>query len=363
VDCPSWPELNLTELTQEQLARLAGRRYPFSGSFELTERCNLGCVHCYINQPAASRAARARELATSQVAGILDQIADAGCLFLLLTGGEALVRSDFQEIYLYAVRKGLLLTLFTNGTLLTPRLADFLAEWRPRLIEITLYGATQDTYERVTRVPGSYAACMRGIELALDRRLPLHLKTMVLRSSRHELDEMQALADRLGVKFRYDAMLWPRCDGGEEPYDERLSPHEIVALDLGDEERRLDWQRLHANAPDFVRRDFVYSCRAGFRSFHIDCAGRLSPCLSVRSPAFDLLRGSFRDGWENVLGTAIREARVQDTACRTCNAGPLCDQCPGWSQAVHGDNETPVAFVCQIGRLRAAQFDLSHSES
>ena len=175
MDCPTWPELDLGALTQEQLARLAGRRYPFSGSFELTERCNLRCGHCYINQPAGSRAARARELTTSQVTGILDQIADAGCLYLLLTGGEALLRPDFEEIYLYAKRKGLLLTLFTNGTLLTPRLADFLAEWRPYALEITVYGATQDIYERVTGVPGSYAACMRGIELALARRLPLSL--------------------------------------------------------------------------------------------------------------------------------------------------------------------------------------------
>ena len=101
---------------------------------------------------------------------------DEGCLWFLLTGGEPLVRRDFLEIYQYIKRKGLLATVFTNGTLLTPKIADVLAEWRPFAIEITLYGRTQETYERVTGIPGSHARCMRGIELIMERGLPLNLK-------------------------------------------------------------------------------------------------------------------------------------------------------------------------------------------
>lgn len=352
MDCPAWPELNLSDLADEQAARLAGRRYPFSGSLELTERCNLRCVHCYINQPAGSREAMARELSTSQVTRILDQIADAGCLYLLLTGGEPLMRGDFGEIYLHAKRNGFLVTLFTNGTLLTPATADLLAEWPPRMIEITLYGATQGTYERVTGIPGSHAACMRGIELILERRLPLRLKTMVLRANRGELEAMQALAAQLGVQFRYDAILWPRLDGSDGPFGQRLSAGEIVDLDLADEARRQEWIGLWDRSPDHVRRDYVFTCGAGRRTFHVDSRGQLSPCLSARTPAHDLLAGSFREGWEDVLGPAIAKLRQQDNACRTCDAGSLCDQCPGWSQAVHGDDETPVAFVCELGHLR-----------
>lgn len=352
MDCPTWPELDLRDLSQEYLARLGGRRYPFAGSLELTERCNLRCVHCYINQPAGSREAMARELSTSQITRVLDQIANAGCLYLLLTGGEVLLRPDFHAIYMHAVRRGLLVTLFTNGTLLTPAMVDFLADARPRLLDITLYGATQATYERVTQVPGSYAACMRGIDLALARGLPLGLKTIVLQANRHELDLVQAFAVERGANFRHDALLWPRCDGGEGPYAQRLSPREIVDLDLADEKRRAEWRELRDRAPSHTRRDFVYSCGAGRYSFHVDSSGSLSPCMSVRHPTFDLLSGSFAEGWENVLGPAIQVRRTLDTACRTCDAGPLCDQCPGWSHAVHGDLETPVDYVCQLGRLR-----------
>jgi radical SAM protein with 4Fe4S-binding SPASM domain len=356
MDCSIWPDLDLGALTEEQFTRLGSRRYPYQGSLELTERCNLHCVHCYINQPADSTAARARELSTLQVATILDQIADAGCLFLLLTGGEVMLRPDFSEIYRHAVRKGLLITLFTNGTLLTPRMAELLSEWRPRRVEITLYGAAQATFESVTRTPGSYAACMRGIDLALGSGLPLSLKTMVLRANRHELGDMRAMAARLGVDLRYDGVLWPRTDGGPGPLAQRLSPREIVALDRQDPERLSEWRELAGSLSGWLRGDRVYGCGAGRRAFHVDCAGMLSACMMARRPAFDVLQDGFEQGWA-ALEDPINALRQLDAPCATCSAGAICSQCPGWSQMVHDDSETPVAFACELGRLRAALFD------
>jgi radical SAM protein with 4Fe4S-binding SPASM domain len=361
VDCPTCPELNLDIWGEALLAPLQGRRYPLGGTLELTERCNLACVHCYINQPATGQAARARELTAAQVSKILDQMADAGCLFLLFTGGEVLLRPDFPEIYRHAKQRGMLVSIFTNGTLLTPRIADMLAASRPFSVEITLYGATPRTYERVTQVPGSYARCRRGIELLLQRGLPLILKAVLVTTNRHELPDMRAIAEQLGVKFRYDGMLWPRLDGGQQPFDYRLSPQEMIALDSEDPERQHQWDHVAESfSGQLVRAEYVYSCGAGLRSFHVDSAGRLSACTMARRPAHDLLRMSFRESWES-LGVLRQQRRRQDTACRTCTVGALCSQCPGWSQAVHGDDETPVAFVCELGRLRGARAQSTHS--
>ena len=283
-------------------------------------------------------------------------MADAGCLFLLLTGGEVLLRPDFAEIYRRARGRGMLVSLFTNATLLTPAIADLLAYSRPQSIEITLYGATQQTYEAVTQVPGSYARCRRGIELLLERGLPLTLKSVLLTTNRHELAEMQTLAEEVGVKFRYDGTLWPRLDGGERPYDHRLSLEEMLALDREDPERRRQWEETAALfGGQLVRAEYVYSCGAGLQTFHVDSAGRMSICTMSRHPSYDLRQMRFEEAWE-ALGTLRQQRRRLDTACRTCTAGGLCTQCPGWSQAVHGDDETPVAFVCELGRLRAAEF-------
>ena len=355
MDCPTWPDLTLDDWAETLVAPLQGRRYPLGGTFELTERCNLACVHCFINQPVASRAAAARELSTLQVGALLDQVADAGCLFLLLTGGEALIRPDFPEIYRHARRKGMIVTLFTNGTLLTPRIADLLADLRPHSVEITLYGATEVTYERVTQVPGSYDRCRRGIDLLLERGITLSLKAVLLTLNRHELPGMAALADQLDVKFRYDGTLWPRLDGSDQPFAYRLSLEEMIALDREDPERRQAWdEQARSFAGQLIRADYIYGCGAGFRSFHVDCSGRLSACIMTRRPAYNLLQGDFREGWE-ALEAVVHRKRQQETACRTCTVGALCTQCPGWSQAVHGDDETPVEFVCELGRLRAAE--------
>jgi len=196
-DCSGIPQLEYGEFSEWLHQRVADQHIPISGSLEVTTRCNLRCQHCYI--PGEWRANRSdTQLSLGEIKRILDQLTDAGCLWLLLTGGEPLLRRDFLDIYDYAKRKGLILTIFTNGTLVTPRIADFLAEWRPFKIEITLYGATQETYERVTGIPGSYTCCRRGIDLLLERNLPLSLKTIVMTLNHHELDEMKLLSTRLG---------------------------------------------------------------------------------------------------------------------------------------------------------------------
>ena len=173
MECPYIPLTPYSDFSLRLHQKVVGKRIPLVGSLEVTERCNLSCVHCYINLPAGDQGARKRELNAVEIYDILDQIVEEGCLWLLLTGGEPFVRPDFLEIYTYAKKKGLLITLFTNGTTITPRIADHLAEWRPFAIEITLYGHSQETYERVTGVQDSYERCRRGIELLQERELPL----------------------------------------------------------------------------------------------------------------------------------------------------------------------------------------------
>jgi MoaA/NifB/PqqE/SkfB family radical SAM enzyme len=112
-----------------------------------------------------------RELTCQEFCNILDQIVDEGCLWLLLTGGEPFIRSDFIDIYTHAKKKGFLITLFSNGTTITPRIADYLADWRPFSLEISLYGSTQETYERITGITGSHSRCMHGIELLLEHNI------------------------------------------------------------------------------------------------------------------------------------------------------------------------------------------------
>ena len=123
---------------------------PLSVSIVLTRRCPLECLHCYNNLAMADQEARSQELSKEEHFRLLDDLVDLGCFWLLYTGGEIFARNDFLEIYTYAKRKGFLITLFTNGNLVTERIANYLQEWPPFAIEITLYGRTKDTYEALT---------------------------------------------------------------------------------------------------------------------------------------------------------------------------------------------------------------------
>ena len=191
-----------------------------------------------MNQPAGSTLERERELSLERLKELVDEIVAEGTLFVLFTGGEVLVRPDFPELYLYARSQGLLVTIFTNGTMITDRLADLFAEARPDKIEISLYGMTKETYDRVTRVPGSFEKCLAGIQRLVDRGVPVTLKTMALSWNHHEIEAMEAYAKSLGLVFRFDSSLNPRVDCGSNRNSElQLDPERALELDLGSPER------------------------------------------------------------------------------------------------------------------------------
>lgn len=337
-------------------ARATAQRHPISGTIELTARCNLKCAHCYIDGSIAA-AGEDREMSPRRLTGLVDQIVDAGSLWLLFTGGEPLLRPDFLDLYTYAKERGLLVTLFTNGTLVTPAVADHLARWRPFSVEISLYGRTCETYEAVTGTPGSYERCLRGISLLKDRGVPLRLKTTVLSLNRHELREMQRFAEDLDLPFRYDAMVSPRLTSSPEPLAVRLNPEQIVALDLEDPQRREEWERLAETFGKPVRAAGepadLFRCGGGISAFAVDSSGRLGVCGFYRQEAWDLRDNSFTSGWEGLLGEMRRRKVTGHSRCGDCGIRAMCGMCPANGLLENNDPEQPVDFLCRVGHLRA----------
>jgi len=336
---------------------LAGKRIPLSGAVEVTRRCPLRCLHCYNNLPMGGSISVRNELTYEEHCRIIDEIAAAGCLWLLFTGGEILARNDFLDIYRYAKQKGLLITLFTNGVLVTERIADLLAEWRPFSIEITLYGRTRETYERITGVPGSYDRCLQGIRLLKSRGLPLKLKAMVITLNVHEIWPMKKFAEEdLGSEFKFDAMINPRVDCSPGPLKVRLTPEEVVALDSQDSRRMMAWRQF---ASEFILPtpsecpEGMYQCGGGMKNFAIDPYGHLSTCVLSWAESFDLRKGSFQEGWDIFL-RKVRESKItRRTKCTSCQLIALCGMCPANAYLENQDPETPVDFLCQVAHLRA----------
>lgn len=339
--------------------RHAGKRAPIEVSIEVTHRCPLECLHCYNNLPMGDSLARKAELSLAEHCELLDQLQKAGCLWLLYTGGEIFGRKDFPDIYKEAKKRGFLITLFTNGTLISPSIADMLSEWRPFAIEITLYGATRGTYEALTRIPGSYDRCMRGIKLLKEHNLPLKLKTVPTTVNRHEVYEMKRLAeDELGVEFKFDPLVNPRTDCSSSPLSVRLNPEEVVALEFHDPKRRAEYLRLaeyDQSQPVGVRKDAdnVYSCGGGVSACAIDPAGKMSICVISHQESYDWRKGSFEEGWNTFLWQTRSKKRTRETRCDRCRIQSLCSMCPANGELEMGDPESPVDFLCEVAHLRA----------
>ena len=338
--------------------RISTGRWPVSGSIEVTRRCPANCIHCYNRLPLGDPEAPRRELTFEEQCRILNALAEAGCLWLLFTGGEIFARKDFLDIYTYAKNKGFLITLFTNGMLITPQIADYLAEWRPFSIEISLYGMTRETYEKVTRTPGSYDQCTRGIHLIRQRGLPLKIKTVAITLNKHEIGEMKRFVEEeLGLEFRFDAMINPCLDCSQRPLAVRLSPQDVTDLDFQDPRRVREWRRFAQkfNGPVHAHGslDELYHCGAGMNSFAIDPYGLLSICALSNGSAYDLRRGSFREGWDRFIFNLRQEKITRQTKCTHCEIKAMCGMCPSYGKLENKDAEEPVDFLCRVAHLRA----------
>jgi radical SAM protein with 4Fe4S-binding SPASM domain len=338
----------------------SNKRIPMYGMIEVTRRCPLKCAHCYNNLPLQDQEAGLNELTFDEHCRILDEITGAGCLWLTYTGGEIFVRKDFLEIYTYAKKKGLLITLFTNGTLITPEIADYLAEWRPSCLEITVYGRTRETHERVTGIPGSYDKCLEGIRFLTERKLPLKLKTMALTLNEHEIWQLKGFVeDELGLDFRFDPMINPRLDYSQKPLDFRLPPRRAVELDLQDPKLLSEWKKFAEGCVRGARSDKeVYYCNAGITGFGIDPYGGMNICLFSPDGKYDLRKGSFNAGWDDVLLKDRSRKISRQTKCVECTIREMCGMCPPNSLLEKGDAEEPVDFFCEVAHLRANAFGI-----
>lgn len=355
------------EFSQSVHDHYSSQRIPLSISIEVTRRCPLDCLHCYNNLAIADHEARSRELSKEEHFQLLDDLSDLGCLWLLYTGGEIFARKDFLEIYTYAKQKGFLITLFSNGTLITERVADYLSRWPPFAIEITLYGRTKETYEALTGIGGSYERCMRGVALLRERELPLKLKTVPTTINKHEVVAMKDFVEQeLHLEFKFDSLVNPRIDCSQSPLAVRLSPEDVVALDL-------HWPKLaaeHRNAalrdrrsePVSPQNETVYSCGGGVNSFAIDPYGQMSICVLSHQDTYDIRKGSVREGWEQFLLKVRARKKARISKCVKCQIRSLCSMCPANGELENGDPESPVEFLCEVAHLRAMALGLEVPE-
>ncbi|MGA9098075.1 MAG: radical SAM protein, partial [Methanotrichaceae archaeon] len=337
---------------------------------ELTERCNNDCIHCYINLPEDDPA-KGREISTSEVKRILTEAASLGCMTVRFTGGEPLLRDDFQELYLFARRLGLKVLLFTNARLITPEIADLLARVPPReKVEVTVYGMTRESYEAVTRSKGSYDQFRHGLELLLERKVPFVVKGALLPPNIEEMEIFKEWASTNPSMDRppsYSMFFDLRCRRDSSAKNRlieslRLSPEEGASILSRDRERYLKEMKEFCSKFMGPPGNKLFSCGAGHGAC-VDAYGFLQPCMMLRHPdaIYDLREGSLKNALANFF-PRLRQMKAENpdylARCARCFLKGLCEQCPAKSWMEHGTLDTPVEYLCRVAHAQALDLGL-----
>ena len=336
-------------IVQQRIASTAfEKRIPLSATVEIIATCNFACQHCYI----APGAERSDVMSVTHAKHLFAQLAAAGTIDVLLTGGEVFTHRQFGEVYLAAKRAGINVHLNTNAYLIGEKWANFLAEWPPNSVSISIYGLSNERYETVTRIPRAYDRVMRAVDLLLERNIKVDLKCPAMTLTVDELPELQRIAAAKGATFRYDSIIVPHEKGDAAPVQLQLAPQRVLQLDEELDPGLESWRPMMERVTTRPVRNKVYTCGAGLISLHVNVHGDVSTCVSSRQIVGNLLEESFETVWER-LGGKVAKKFAEGHPCGTCKFRGVCAGCPATVEASTGLPDGYVQQYCKITHLRA----------
>ncbi|MFQ5857610.1 MAG: radical SAM protein [Anaerolineae bacterium] len=339
--------------------KAAEQRIPFEATIELTYGCNMRCVHCYNPTHEATG-----ELAGEEIYAIIDQLAEQGTFHLVFTGGEIFTRRDVFEIFGYAKRKGFAITLFTNATLISPGRADRIQALEPTNVEVSIFGATAETYERVTGIQGSYKRFVRGVRLLCERKMPLLVKMAVMTLNQHEVQQAKAMVEGWGIRFVYSTEIHPRADQSPEPLNYRLMPQDVVRVN----EQLVGYQEWRAEGGGEKQERCgadkgMFSCSCGKDSLTVTPYGEMNLCVALPIPKYDLKTGDVASGWRSLV-KLVESARPSEAYdCPSCTLRPYCGQGPMDAWLETGDLSPCLPYFKELASLEKKAYEAaSHKQ-
>lgn len=309
-------KLDANEFLGSLSATAAASRQPEGVTFELTYGCNLRCVHCY----NPTHRALPHELTTSEICSLLNQIVDLGVLTVTFSGGEPSVRPDIGDILRHARRQGLMIQLMTNATRITTSFIDLLREVWVSQVNVSIYGATETVYERMTAVPGSYRQFRQGLADLAAAKLPVIVRMPVATINCDEIQSCRQLVESLHLKFQYCLEIMTTSTGDRTPLHYRLAPEEKILIDQ--EMRPHQW--TPASEESCSGNQAFLECACGQSRFAITPYGEMNLCTAFPIPRYDLRTGTVKEGWEILKQTIDQAHPSHRYECPTCEVRPHC---------------------------------------
>lgn len=326
--------------------------------FEVTERCNMRCQHCYVSRDPTEGDNEPPELDHAFIGSLLEEAASLGCTRLTLTGGEPLLRADFPEILMQAHRLGLEVALATNATLLDDDIADLLEHVPLQRISISIYGWDEASFLSTTGCD-LFAEFIRGTERLRARRIPFRLRYPATVLLADNFAKLRDLNERLGASTRLKSAWELTLHARHNPAacrriaSVRLSPERAASERLKEPGEALATLRAIREAPEERAENRLFPCRVSVKRFAIDARGGFLVCPGVRHPelVYDLHAGSLREAATSHLNRVC--GLLHDSAnflsrCSRCALHQACGPCPAYSWTEHGVLDAPPEYYCQV---------------
>jgi len=320
---------------------------PLSVHFDLTYRCNERCEHCYLDHDDHG------EMTTAEVRDVLHQLADAGVLFLTLSGGEALLRGDCFEIIEYARSLSFNVKLKTNGILLREQEARRLLELGVEQVQISVYSHRPEVHDAITKAPGSLKRTLGAIRLLRSQGMKVTMANVLMRRNRGDSEGVRALALEAGAVYKLDPTITPMMDGNTSVLRHRVDASELSSFFhnpnlVGDVET---FCAPPAPVDESIREGLP--CSAGHTSCYISPYGDLYPCVQFPLPCGNLRRQQFLEIWRNSPQLAeVRSIRGKNlSTCSSCAHLGSCTRCPGLAY-MEGNMRGPSTVDCEKSFVR-----------
>ena len=301
---------------------------PISGSFELTPLCNLDCKMCYVHLNREQMAG-AQLLTVEQWKHIMQQAIDGGMMYARLTGGECLTYPGFRELYSFLHSKGIETAILSNGLLMDADMVDFLVAHPPSAVQITLYGASEEGYERVTG-KRAFQRVMENIRRLDEAQIPLSIAVTPNEFMADGEDVIRLLHEE-NLNFSINAgLMAPREETGRKRADAALDAYVAMlklrlALKGKQIEPDCDPESLPDPGSEQSHAERGVRCGAGRSGFAIDWQGRMRPCNTFPCEPVEVLALGFAEAWKRTHHTALNY--LLPAECEGCAYKGVCKHC------------------------------------
>ena len=250
-----------------------------------------------------------------------------------------------------------IITINTNGTLIDEDLAAFLGKYKPRRVNITLYGTDEETYDKLCHYPGGYEKTLRGIRLLREQGVDVKVGGSLARANRDDLDKLLEIGEELDIPVRVDTYMMPATRERDLPYNmqSRLNPEEAARARIHALKREMGPELF----PQYVRQSVEradhpepaeakpghMSCMAGQCSFTINWQGEMRPCVILTEPAISVFEVGFKAAWKYIVEETHKI--LLNEKCSTCHMRHLCRTCAASALLETGRYDGVPDYMCR----------------